>query len=109
MAEIAAVAFNQRLVMIKTRMQIGKVRGIILAGKPPAEPDYRPVLLPMTRGTIAFVHGRTLHGSGPNRAPRPRRALIVHALSGASRLSPRSWVQPPPAGFEPIQRDSSST
>lgn len=79
-----------------------------IAGKSPAEADYRPVLLPMRRGTIAFIHGRTLHGSGPNRAPTPRRALIVHAISGASRLSPTSWVQPPPEGFEPIERGSSS-
>lgn len=73
------------------------------------ERPYPQTLLPMKRGTIAFVHGRTLHGSGPNRAAVPRRALIVHAISLGSTLSPHCWVQPPPGGFMPIAPASGSS
>ncbi|MRG95002.1 phytanoyl-CoA dioxygenase family protein [Polyangium spumosum] len=71
-------------------------------GRPRPERDYTPELLPMRRGTVAFIHGRTLHASGPNRSPRPRRALIVHAMSGTSRLASNTWIQPPPEGFQSI-------
>ena len=71
-------------------------------GRPRPERDYAPVLLPMRRGTVVFVHGRTLHASGPNRSTRPRRALIVHVMSGTSRLSPHTWIQPPLEGFVSI-------
>ncbi len=71
-------------------------------GRPRPERDDAPVLLPMRRGTVVFVHGRTLHASGPNRSTRPRRALIIHVMSGTSRLSPNTWLQPPPEGFVSI-------
>lgn len=68
-------------------------------GRVPVEDDYRPELLPMRRGTVAFVHGRSVHASGPNRSARPRRALIIHAISPSSELAPTCWLQPPPGGF----------
>lgn len=71
-------------------------------GGSPREDGFSPVLLPMKKGAIAFVHGRTLHASGPNRSRSPRRSLIVHAMSAASKLLATSWVQPPAGGFEPL-------
>jgi phytanoyl-CoA hydroxylase len=73
-----------------------------IAGQAPQERSYQPQLLPMRRGTVAFLHGRTLHASGPNQSPHPRRALIVHAMSGRSRLAPHCWIQPPAGGFVPL-------
>ncbi|HVK62831.1 MAG TPA: phytanoyl-CoA dioxygenase family protein [Polyangium sp.] len=70
-----------------------------VAGRSRPERDYTKVLLPLRRGTAVFVHGRTLHASGPNRSDKPRRALIVHAMSGTSRLASNTWIQPPPGGF----------
>jgi len=70
-----------------------------VSGRPRPERDYAPVLLPMRRGTVAFVHGRTLHASGPNRSDRPRRALILHVMSGTSQIAPNTWIEPPPGGF----------
>jgi len=61
-------------------------------------PPDGAVKLPLARGSVAFLHGRTYHGSAPNRSARPRRALIVHTL-GDSPLLPSSWVQPPAGGF----------
>ena len=58
--------------------------------------------LPTERGTILFVHGRTFHASRPNGSERPRRALIVHAMSAASRFSSDCWIQEPPGGFEVV-------
>jgi phytanoyl-CoA hydroxylase len=75
---------------------------VSIAGQAPPERHYKPRLLPMRRGTAAFLHGRTLHASGPNHSPNPRRALIVHAMSGRSRLAPHCWIQPPPEGFVPL-------
>ncbi len=68
-------------------------------GRPAAE---RGVLLPLPRGSVAFVHGRTMHASAPNRSAGPRRALIVHAMSDLSTLAPDAWVKPPPGGFVAI-------
>lgn len=73
--------------------------GFVPVGREPRPASERAVPLPMPRGAIAFVHGRTQHASDPNRSPGPRRALIVHAMSDRSRLSPDAWVQPPPGGL----------
>ncbi len=59
-------------------------------------------LLPMPRGSVALVHGRTQHASGWNRSTGPRRSLIVHAMSGRSRLMPSSWLHEPAGGFLPL-------
>lgn len=67
----------------------------------PPHPE-RARSLPAEQGTLILVHGRTWHASGPNRSPRPRRALLVHAMNASSRLHPSSWIQPPPDGFTPL-------
>jgi len=59
----------------------------------------RVATLPMKRGDVAFVDGRTLHASGPNRTELPRRALVIHAALASSRLSPSSWLRTPQEGF----------
>jgi phytanoyl-CoA hydroxylase len=60
----------------------------------------RAVPLEVEKGAVIFVHGRTYHGSEPNRSDGPRRALIVHAMSARARLLPTSWIleggAPPP-------------
>lgn len=71
----------------------------------PPHPD-RARRLPVEQGTLILVHGRTWHASGPNRSPRPRRALIVHAMSAASRMDPSSWMQEPEGGFTPLVVES---
>ena len=40
--------------------------------------ELAPVLL--HKGGVAFHHGRTWHGSGPNRGTAPRRALVAHCM-----------------------------
>jgi phytanoyl-CoA hydroxylase len=70
-------------------------------GQAPRSPS-RELATPLVleKGSVVFLHGRTYHGSEPNRSDSPRRALIVHAMGGHSRLAPTSWVmvngQPPP-------------
>lgn len=76
--------------------------GFEAVGREPRPPAERRVLLPLARGSVAFVHGRTLHASAPNRSGGPRRALIVHAMSQASSLSADAWVKVPPSGFAPL-------
>lgn len=71
----------------------------------PPHPE-RALRLPVEQGTLILVHGRTWHASGPNRSPRPRRALIVHAMSAASRMEPSSWMQEPEGGFTPLVIES---
>lgn len=55
------------------------------------EPEVVPVLVP--RGGGAFHHGWTWHGSGFNRAERPRRALVLHAMSSVARFNPTGLTQ----------------
>lgn len=83
-------------------LAMGPAGFVPVAGQAPPERLYRPQLLPMRRGAAAFIHGRTLHASGPNHSPTPRRALIVHAMSRHSRLAPHCWIHPPPGGFAPL-------
>jgi hypothetical protein len=42
-----------------------------------------PVVIP--RGHVSFHHCRTYHGSGPNLAAAPRRAISLHMQDGANR------------------------
>ncbi|MEO1190690.1 MAG: phytanoyl-CoA dioxygenase family protein [Pseudomonadota bacterium] len=48
-------------------------------------PDIVPVVVPAGGGS--FHHGWTWHGSGHNRAVRPRRALVIHAMPAESRYA----------------------
>jgi ectoine hydroxylase-related dioxygenase (phytanoyl-CoA dioxygenase family) len=36
------------------------------------------VPIELRRGQVSFHHCKTLHGSGPNLAAKPRRSLVVH-------------------------------
>jgi hypothetical protein len=48
-----------------------------------AEVRRVPMLIP--KGHLSFHHCRTYHGSGPNRAAAPRRAVSLHLQDGANR------------------------
>ncbi|MBR7835546.1 phytanoyl-CoA dioxygenase family protein [Actinospica durhamensis] len=47
-----------------------------------AEVRRVPIEIPL--GHLSFHHCRTYHGSGPNRADRPRRAVSLHLQDGAN-------------------------
>lgn len=49
------------------------------------EPDIVPVVVP--RGGGSFHHGWTWHGSDANHSDRPRRSLVIHAMSSEARYS----------------------
>lgn len=89
------------------RLRLGP-RGFEAVGRDPRVPDQPTRSLEMRRGDVAFLAGRTLHGSGPNRAAFPRRALIVHAFDAASRLGDNTWLQPPAEGFAPLSVSASA-
>lgn len=40
----------------------------------------KPVAVPLKAGYATFHHGKTLHGSGPNRTDRPRRATVTNVV-----------------------------
>jgi ectoine hydroxylase-related dioxygenase (phytanoyl-CoA dioxygenase family) len=40
-----------------------------------------PVLAPVKAGEAVFHHSLTLHGSGANSSPRPRRAFVVNVIA----------------------------
>jgi phytanoyl-CoA hydroxylase len=85
---------------LRLRLESG---GFTPVGREPRPAAERAVPLPLPRGSIAFVHGRTQHASAPNRSDGPRRALIVHAMSDRSRLAPDAWVKVPPGGLATIE------
>jgi hypothetical protein len=60
------------------------------------------ISLPMERGSVVLLHGRTWHGSGANRSERKRRALLVHCISRRSRLASSSFLQEPEEGFRSL-------
>jgi hypothetical protein len=39
----------------------------------------------LRRGQVSFHHCRTVHGSGPNRGPHPRRSMAIHMQTGDNR------------------------
>lgn len=51
----------------------------------PANATFEPVPLIMKAGQVSFHHAMTLHGSGPNNTPRPRRSIAIHLQSGETR------------------------
>jgi len=63
------------------------------AGAMPRAPAReRGVALPVEKGSVIFLDGRTYHGSEPNRSSRPRRALLLHGMGAGSTLAPTSWL-----------------
>jgi phytanoyl-CoA hydroxylase len=41
---------------------------------------------PVMRGGVSFHHGLTLHQSGQNKSPHPRRAVAIHYLKSTAKL-----------------------
>jgi ectoine hydroxylase-related dioxygenase (phytanoyl-CoA dioxygenase family) len=58
----------------------------IAAAKIGVEPDILYVEVP--KGGGSFHHGWTWHGSGHNRAARPRRSLVLHAMRSDTEYVP---------------------
>lgn len=52
----------------------------------PGGAEWREVPAILEPGQVSFHHCMTLHGSGPNRADRPRRSIAVHLMSGETRM-----------------------
>ena len=46
---------------------------------------FRPVAVELKAGEASFHHPRTLHGSYPNHAARPRRATVVNVFRDGVR------------------------
>lgn len=44
--------------------------------------------LPLAPGDVSIHHCLTLHGSPPNRSPRPRRTILLRMFDAACRLDP---------------------
>jgi hypothetical protein len=60
----------------------------VLAHLTPAErAAFRPVPAPLRAGSASLHHSHVLHGSGPNRSPRPRRALVFNYMGAATRVA----------------------
>lgn len=87
---------------LQMKLEMGE-RDFIAHGTPDPRLAALPTIkLEVPRGSLAIVNGLTYHSSASNRSPGPRRALISHVLSGAAKMDPLSWAQPPPDGFIPI-------
>jgi ectoine hydroxylase-related dioxygenase (phytanoyl-CoA dioxygenase family) len=41
---------------------------------------FKPVAIELKKGECAFHHARTMHGSGANDTPRPRRATVINVF-----------------------------
>ncbi|HEV2196694.1 MAG TPA: phytanoyl-CoA dioxygenase family protein [Candidatus Acidoferrum sp.] len=41
---------------------------------------FKPVVVEMKKGEASFHHARTMHGSGANDTPRPRRATVINVF-----------------------------
>ena len=50
--------------------------------------DYQIESIEVQAGDVVFHHGRTWHGSGPNRTDIPRRSVVAHCMSAESRFHP---------------------
>jgi hypothetical protein len=50
--------------------------------------EVRPVPMLIGKGQLSFHHCRIFHGSGHNRASRPRRAISLHLQDGENRWRP---------------------
>jgi len=60
----------------------------LLAELPPElVADFEPVPVRLKAGEASLHHSHILHGSGPNLSERPRRALVVNAMSPEVRVA----------------------
>ncbi len=48
---------------------------------------FRPVPVPVRAGQATIHHSHTLHGSGPNRSSRPRRAVVLNFMGPETRVA----------------------
>ena len=46
----------------------------------PLQEKFKPVAVEMKKGEASFHHARTMHGSGANDTPRPRRATVINVF-----------------------------
>lgn len=58
-----------------------------IAAHVPRGATFQAEPVTLKAGQVSFHHCLTLHGSGPNRAERPRRSLVAHLQSGDCRWS----------------------
>ena len=54
--------------------------------------EVRKIPIEIPRGHVSFHHCRIYHGSGPNQAPGPRRAVSLHLQDGENRY--RRFTRP---------------
>ena len=60
----------------------------ILARLPPERrAEFAPRSVPVPAGHATLHHARTLHGSGPNRSERPRRAVVLNYMAHDTRVA----------------------
>lgn len=59
-----------------------KIRESLLAGQ-----EFVPRAVPVAAGSATIHHSHTLHGSGPNRSSRPRRALAFNYMCAQTRVA----------------------
>jgi len=88
--EVIAGSHRQGLQLVLRMGPSGWVSVSGVTPRSPARDQATPLVI--QKGTVVFLHGRTFHGSEPNRSDGPRRALILHAISDRSRLAATSWV-----------------
>ncbi|MGZ3183335.1 MAG: phytanoyl-CoA dioxygenase family protein [Telluria sp.] len=55
--------------------------------------DSTAVPLECKAGSLVCFHGLLPHYSAPNRSPVSRHAYTLHVTDGATRYSPRNWIQ----------------
>jgi phytanoyl-CoA hydroxylase len=55
--------------------------------------DSVAVPVPARAGDLLVFHGLLPHYSAPNTSPVSRHAFTLHATDGATRYSPRNWIQ----------------
>lgn len=59
-------------------------------------PSTGLVPLPVAKGTLIVLHGRSPHRSGANRSTKSRHAYTLHLIDGQARYSAENWLQRAP-------------
>ena len=94
---------SHRWDLLPTTVLAGDLDGILEVLTPDQQEAFKaPVAVPLKAGYATFHHGKTLHGSGPNRTDRPRRAAVLNVVcDGVQSVSDEpllEGVPPIPAG-----------
>jgi ectoine hydroxylase-related dioxygenase (phytanoyl-CoA dioxygenase family) len=58
----------------------GEMDGIRSSLPPELRDKFEPVAIELKKGESAFHHARTMHGSGANDTPKPRRATVINVF-----------------------------